>query len=276
MHKVDSHHHFWKYDPGEYAWINESMGAIKRDFLPENLLKEMAKTGIRAVVSVQARQSIEETRWLLELADDNPFIKGVVGWAPLVDPSVEGFIEEVASHSRLKAIRHVLQDEPDGQYMLRYDFNRGIDSLKEYGLGYDILIFHYHLPAAVTFVDRHPHQIFVLDHIAKPAIQRGERKPWADDIRSLAERENVYCKLSGMVTEAEYGAWSYDRLVPYMDAVIEAFGPQRVMFGSDWPVCLLSAGYEEWVGIVARYLQPLSDDEQDAVWHGTAEKAYGL
>ena len=252
------------------------MGAIKRDFLPKNLELETKSAGIQGVVSVQARQTIEETRWLLELSESNPFVRGVIGWAPLTEDSVGDYLEDVASHPKLKGVRHVLEDEPDGEYALREDFSRGVKGLKKLGLVYDILIRHHQLPASISLVDLHPDQVFVLDHIAKPPIAAGGVQPWGDNLRSLAKRQNVYCKLSGMVTEAEYCKWTYEQLVPYMDIVLEAFGPDRIMFGSDWPVCLLSAAYDDWVKTVAKYLEPLSAEEKSAVWNDTAEKAYGL
>ena len=309
VERIDAHQHFWIYTPREYAWIDESMAAIRRNFLPAHLAAEIHAAGIDGVVSVQARQTLEETNWLLSLASQNDFIRAVVGWAPLIDPAVAGILESLAGHSRLKAVRHVLQGEPDDRYMLRDGFNRGIDVLEQFGLVYDILIFERHLPAAIEFVDRHPRQIFVLDHIAKPRIREHLISPWRENLRKLAERENVYCKLSGMITEADYKNWteedaqaaiprrqgkagtsadlgaaresvvrrnSLNDLAPYFDSVLEVFGPRRLMFGSDWPVCLAATTYSGWFDLVCQQIYLLSEDEQDSILGATATRVYGL
>ena len=274
--RIDSHHHFWKYDSAEYGWITEEMDVIRRDFLPGHLEAEIKKADIDGVVSVQARQTVEETAMLLEFARGNDFIKGVVGWVPLVSPTVESDLEALAGERKLRGVRHVLQAEPDDLYILREDFNAGIRALKRFGLVYDILILARHLPQTVTFVDKHPSQIFVLDHIAKPGIKDGLFEPWNTDMRKLAERENVFCKLSGMVTEARWQGWTVGQLRPYMDAVLEAFGPERVMFGSDWPVCLVASGYKRWLETVRGYAAKLSSDEQAQLFGATAERLYAL
>src|SRR5947209_1697753 len=195
---IDSHHHFWRYDPWEYVWISNTMGILRRDFLPGELQEHIAAAGIDGVVSVQARQTLVETQWLLDLADENDFIRGVVGWVPLTSPSVERDLERFTDRPKLKAVRHVLQDEPDDDYMLRDDFDRGIRALKRFGLRYDLLIFERHLPQAIQLVDRHPDQVFILDHIAKPRIRERVTSPWKENLRELARRTNVYCKLSGI------------------------------------------------------------------------------
>ena len=274
--RIDAHHHFWCYDPAEYDWIDDSMPALRRDFLPADLQSEIAAVGIDGVISVQARQSLAETHWLLEQAAEHDFIKAVVGWVPLVAPNVKEVLGELAYAKSFKAVRHVVQDEPDDQFLLRDDFNRGIDALAEFWLAYDILIFERHLPQAIEFVDRHPYQRFVVDHLAKPRVKAGELEPWATNLRRLAERENVYCKLSGLATEADWSNWSEDQLRPYLDTALEAFGPQRLMFGTDWPVCLLATGYRSWYDIVQRFAARLSPDEQDCIFGGTACEAYRL
>src|SRR3954470_24884154 len=228
---IDSHHHFWKYGPEEYGWISDSMSVLRRDFLPDDLRNEIASAGIDGVVSVQARQTVEETRWLLNLAATNDFIRGVVGWVPLVDDTVGPWLEQFAANPKLKAVRHVLQDEPDEHYVLRDDFNRGIRVLKRFDLRYDILVFERHLPSTIEFVDEHPGQVFVLDHLAKPKVREGILEPWRQNLCTLARRPNVYCKLSGVVTEADWNAWTPEQLAPYFDAALEAFGPNRLMFG---------------------------------------------
>jgi L-fuconolactonase len=273
---IDSHHHFWRYDPAEYGWIADSMSALRRDFLPDELLREVGGAGVDGVVSVQARQTLEETRWLLELASQHEFIRGVVGWAPLIQPDVAAHLEHLAAAAKLKAIRHVVQDEPDDDFILREDFNRGVAELRRFGLRYDILIFERHLPQAIRFVDRHPDQVFILDHLAKPRIRDGAMSPWRENIEELARRENVYCKLSGLVTEADWVRWSPGQLQPYVDVAMEAFGPGRLMFGSDWPVCLLAAGYRDWVEIVTQMTSVLSPAEQRRVLGETAVEAYNL
>jgi len=276
MIRIDAHHHFWRYTPREYPWINDSMSAIRRDFLPPHLEKEMAAAGVSGVVSVQARQSLEETWDLLRFAEQNEFIRGVVGWIPFTAPDLNRILASLAGHPKLRAVRHVLQDEPDPDYMLRADFNRGISALKPFHLVYDILIFERHLPQTIEFVDRHPEQIFVLDHLGKPSVRSGAISPWREHLKTLAERSNVYCKLSGLATEADYKNWTEEQLRPYIDVVLEAFSPRRVMFGSDWPVCLVAIPYAKWAQIVADATQGLSGAEQERIWSGTATEAYRL
>lgn len=274
--KIDAHQHFWKYTPEEYEWIDESMAAIRRDFLPEDLQTEIRQTGIDGVVAVQARQTLEETRWLLDLVSQYDFIRGVVGWVPLTSPDLRSVLDNLSRDRKLKAVRHVLQGEADDRYMLREDFGRGIELLKEFKLTYDILVFERHLPHATKFVRSHPEQMFVLDHIAKPRIGDGILSPWRENICSLAKYPNVYCKLSGMVTEADYQAWKEDDLKPYFDVVLDAFGPERVLFGSDWPVCLVAASYQTWWAVVSNQISELSDSEQSAILGATATRVYHL
>ena len=276
MPKIDAHHHFWHYDPVEYGWIDDSMRVIRRDFLPPDLKPAMDAAGISGAVSVQARQTVEETQWLLEFAAKLQFIRGVVGWAPLIDPAVGDVLAQMAQNPKLRAVRHVLQGERDPFYMLRTDFNRGIDELKPLGLAYDILIFERHLPQTIEFVDRHPDQIFIVDHLAKPRLRERAISPWRENLRDLARRPNVYCKISGLVTEADYTAWTPEQLQPYIETVLEAFGPSRTMFGSDWPVCLVAIDYKPWVDLVASAIQSLSGDEHERFWSGTAVEAYCL
>jgi L-fuconolactonase len=274
--RIDSHHHFWRYKPAEYDWIGEDMGVLRRDFLPEHLAAEIRAVRIDGVVSVQARQTVAETAALLEFAAANDFIKGVVGWVPLISPTVDRDLAAFASAEKLRGVRHVLQGEPDDFYILRSDFNAGIRALRGTGLVYDILIFERHLPQTCTFVDRHPDQVFVLDHISKPRIKDGVFEPWNTEIRELAKRDHVFCKLSGMVTEASWSAWTPELLQPYVDTVLEAFGPARTMFGSDWPVCLVASGYTRWMETVERFTAALSEDEQARIFGGTATQVYRL
>lgn len=274
--KIDSHHHFWSYDPVEYGWIDDAMRVIRCDFLPSDLRAEIAATGVAGVVSVQARQSLVETDWLLNFAQQHDFIRGVVGWVELCSPRVVADLERFAANPKLKSVRHVVQGEPDDNFILRDDFNRGIRELRRFKLAYDILIFERHLPQTIRFVDAHPDQVFVLDHLAKPRIKANEFEPWNRNLRELARRPNVYCKASGMATEAEYGSWTEPQLRRYFDAALEAFGPRRLMFGSDWPVCLVACDYGRWHRLVSKWISELSPAEQERVLGGTAIEAYNL
>lgn len=273
---IDSHHHFWRYTAEDYGWIPPDWSVLRRDFFPADLAAEIASAGVDGVITVQARQSLEETEWLLGLAAQHAFIRGVVGWVPLVDPAVESHLDRFAASPKLRSVRHVLQGESDDAYMLRADFNRGISALTRRGLAYDILILERHLPHAITFVDRHPDQVFILDHIAKPRIAAGELEPWARNIRELARRPHVACKLSGMVTEADVTTWTPDQLQPYFDIVLDAFGPRRLLFGSDWPVCLAGVGYARWKATVTNALRALSATEQAAVFGDNARTFHRL
>lgn len=274
--RIDTHQHFWRYNANEYPWIGQGMDSLRRDFLPADLQLAMSRAGISQSVPVQARQSVAETEWLIRLADENPFIAGVVGWIPLTNANVAGDLERLVTNRKLKGIRHVLQDEPDSHYMLRADFNAGISLLPQFGLVYDILIFERHLPQTIEFVDRHPDQVFVLDHLAKPRVRDNLLSPWRENISEIAKRPNIFCKLSGLVTEAGWLAWSPRDFDPYFDTILESFTPKRILFGSDWPVLLLAAAYEQWVQVVERAISPLSTEEQEQIWSGTAAVVYGL
>jgi len=273
---VDSHQHFWRYNAREYDWIDDDLAAIRRDFLPDDLAREIGLAGVDAVVSVQARQTLDETDWLLGLAEKHDFIAGVVGWVPLTAPTVADTLARLAGNPRLCGVRHVLQGEADPDFAAREDFTAGIAALRELGLAYDILIYERQLPMAMALVDRHPDQVFVVDHVAKPRIRDGILSPWRERIRELGRRPNVFCKLSGMVTEADPRAWTRASLEPYAQAALEAFGPSRVMFGSDWPVCLAGCGYAQWLGTVRELCRGLSAAEREEVLGGTARDAYGL
>jgi L-fuconolactonase len=274
--RIDAHQHFWHYSPQEYGWIGPDMAVLKQDRLPEDLAPLLAASGIDGTVAVQARQSLAETQWLLDLADQHSWIKGVVGWVDLRCPDLPAQLERFSAHPRFRGVRHVVQDEPDDRFMLGDDFQRGIGQLAEFGLTYDILIFARHLSAAYELVARFPEQPFVLDHIAKPLIVDGVLEPWATYIRRLAAFPNVWCKVSGMVTEADWHGWQPVDFRPYLDVVFEAFGPSRIMFGSDWPVCTLAGSYAQVVGLVQVYVEQLSVDEHAAVWGETARQFYGL
>lgn len=253
------------------------MPALRRDFTISDLQREIGANGIDGVVSVQARQSIEETSCLLETAQANPCVRGVVGWLPLAEPGIRGELEKWSQHKLLKGVRHVVQDEPDDAFLLRADFNEGVGLLKEFGLVYDILIYAKHLPYAIEFVDLHPEQPFVLDHIAKPTIRQAHfDQCWAEQIRELAKRAHITCKFSAVVTEVRDPEWSTELLRPYWEVALEAFGPSRLMFGSDWPVCLLRSEYSRWVTTVEELSAPLSQAEKAALWGTTAIAAYRL
>jgi L-fuconolactonase len=273
--RIDSHHHFWRYTAKEYDWISAEMKVIRRDFLPPHLATEIEQAGIDGVVSVQARQTVDETRFLLDFAASNAFIKAVVGWVPLVEKDVTRHIESFRGHPKLKGFRHVVQGEPDDNFILRTDFNDGIRKLHHWGYTYDILIYEKHLPQSVRFVDRHPQQVFIVDHIAKPAIKSNSFAGWAKNIRDIAKRPNVFCKVSGMVTEADWQSWTPEQLQRYFDTVLEAFGPKRLMFGSDWPVCLVACGYTKWVRTVEAAYSKLSAGERAWIFGLTAKQAYG-
>jgi L-fuconolactonase len=271
---IDSHHHFWKYSSQEYGWIDDARSSIRRDFLPPDLEHEIKAADIDGVISVQARQTLEETDWLLSAAEEYSFIRGVVGWLPLAALEAGVLIERYAAHPKLKGVRHVVEAEADG-FMDGAEFNRGIAEIKNQFV-YDILIEARQLEETIRFVDRHPKQIFVLDHIAKPLIKARVLQPWQTQITELARRENVFCKVSGMTTEAEYSGWSPQQLQPYFDVVLSAFGPQRLLFGSDWPVCLVATEYSRWAQTVRDWTQSLSPDEQAAIMGENACCVYRL
>jgi L-fuconolactonase len=273
--RLDSHQHFWNYSATEYPWIKREW-PIRRDFLPPDLWPELKATGLDGCIAVQARQSLKEARWLLELADLHPIIKGVVGWVDLRADDVEAQLKRFAPHSRFVGVRHVVQDEPDEDFMLRAEFQRGISRLKQFNLAYDILIFPKQLPAAIKLVAKFPAQRFVLDHIAKPFIRAGTLEPWATQVRELAKSGNVWCKVSGMVTEAKWRAWKPADFRPYLDIVFDAFGEDRLMFGSDWPVCLLAGSYAEVFDLVADYIATLPGPARKKILGDNAARFYGV
>ncbi len=279
---IDAHHHLWHYTPVDYAWIGPDMAVLQRDFLPADLAtlihtsEAPRHSPITGSVVVQARQTLEETHWLLDLADATPLIHGVVGWLPLESPDLPAMLHSLASRAKLKGLRHVVQDEPDPDFLLRPAFNRGIDSLADTGLAYDLLILEHQLPAADRFVRLHPRQLFVLDHLAKPRIREQLLQPWHDDLRRLAENPNVVCKLSGLVTEADWSAWTPEHLYPYLDAVLRIFGPERLLAGSDWPVCLLASEYHAWWTLLEDWARPLPLSARRQIFSENARRLYQL
>jgi L-fucono-1,5-lactonase len=273
--RIDAHQHFWRYTPEEYAWIGAPLAALKRDFLPSDLQPLFAQHGIDACIAVQARQSLAETSWLLELAGEHPWIGGVVGWVDLRAPDAPQQVANAARDPRLVGLRHVAQDEAD-DFLLREDFGRGLAHLARHDLVYDVLIYARQMPAAIELAARLPAQTFVLDHLGKPALGRREREPWTAHLRALAAHSNVSCKLSGLVTETDWTRWRPMDITPYLNTALEAFGVERVMFGSDWPVCTLAASYERWLELVGGWSSTLTPAERDAVFGTTAARIYGL
>ena len=273
--RIDSHQHFWKYSEAEYPWIGKNT-PLQRDWLPADLEREAAKVHIEGSVVVQARQTLEESGWLLQLADKSPFIKGVVGWVDLQSEKVAEDLAALSKHKKFVGVRHVVQSEPDLEFMLRPQFLRGLRELHPFDFSYDLLPYPKHLPVTIQVVEKFPQLRFVLDHIAKPMIRAGIMQPWKDDIRELAKHENVFCKISGMVTEAKMPGWKKEDFRPYLDVVVEAFGENRVMFGSDWPVCLLAGSYEQVHGLAADYFKPFSATAQEKFFGGNAAKFYRL
>lgn len=274
MH-IDAHQHFWVYNQRDYEWIDERMASIRCDFLPADLKPQLQHAGFEGSVLVQVRQTLGETRWLLELAENNPFILGVVGWVDLRSPHVRADLQSFAGKSKLVGIRHIVQAEPDG-FLFDQNFLRGISVLEEFDLAYDLLIYSKHLPQAVEFVRRFPRQRFVLDHLAKPPVKSGVSDVWARGIRELAAFPNVYAKLSGLVTEADWQAWQPEDVRPYLDVAFECFGPTRLMIGSDWPVCLVAAPYARVMNLVKDYISGCDEKEREAVLGGNAATFWRL
>jgi len=273
--RIDAHQHFWRYQPERDAWITGSMAAIRRDFLPVDLEGALVAAGLHGSVAVQADQSLEETHFLLDLAREHAFVRGVVGWVDLLAPDLEPTLEALAEDPLLVGVRHIAQAEAD-DWLAREDVAAGIGRLGGFGLTYDILIHHWQIPAAQVLVDRLPAQPFVVDHLAKPPIRGAVLEPWATHMRELSRRPNVWCKLSGMVTEADWQGWRRADLRPYLDVALETFGPERLMFGSDWPVCLLAADYTAVVDAVAEVAASLTPAEREAVFGATARRFYWL
>ena len=274
---IDSHHHLWEYSTEEYGWINDEMAVLRQNFLIPELQQIADQSDVNGFVSVQARQSVAETETLLALANQEPLIQGVVGWVPLADPSVGEVLDRFTNEHLLKGIRHVVQDEPVDDFVLNADFNRGVAELSGRGLVYDLLIYARQLPASIDFVDRHPSLQMVLDHIAKPTI-RGQvfDEEWAKNFRELAKRDNISCKFSGVVTEVRDEGWSVNQIRRYWDVALEAFTPKRLMFGSDWPVCLLKTGHTRWVETVRELASELSEHEQADFFAANAIRDYQL
>ncbi len=274
--QIDAHQHFWKYEPTRHSWIDSSMKTLKMDFMPQDLREVLLSNKMDGCVSVQVDQTPAETDFLLDLADHEPFIKGVVGWMDLKSPDIQNQLEAYHHRNKLKGFRHIVQGEADPNFMLGSDFLRGISLLERFKYTYDILIFPHQMGAALELIKKFPDQLFVIDHLAKPYIKSGYFDGWAVMMRAIAVYPNVYCKLSGMITEADHNAWSAEQINPYMDLVFEAFGTGRIMFGSDWPVCLLAGSYTRVKDLVTGYIAALSSAEQAGIMGHNAISFYQL
>lgn len=276
MKKVDAHQHFWQYDPEKHGWISERMEVLKKDFMPPDLKKEMEAVDIDSCIAIQADQTEKETQFLLSLAEEYGFIDGIVGWLDIQAHDFNKKLERFVQHEKFKGLRHIVQDEPDDRFLLQPDFLNGMSILGHYHLPYDILIYARHLPVAVEFASKFPDQKFVVDHIAKPKIEEQKIEDWENGIRELAQHPQMYCKVSGMVTEADWKHWKTEDFKRYLDVIFDAFGMDKLMFGSDWPVCTLAAGYDEVVQLLEEYIAPLPAKEQQLILGGNAKRFYNL
>ena len=276
MKRIDSHQHFWQYNPAEHTWMTNAMQALKRNFMPTDLSPLLNQIGFDGCIAVQARHSLEETNWLLNLANENDFIKGVVGWVDLRSPNIHDVLLSYSRQRKLVGVRHVVHDEPDDNFMLQPAFQNGIAALKEFKLTYDLLLFPKHIPVALQLLEKFPEQLFVLDHIAKPFISTKEFSPWKEDLKELAKHPNVYCKLSGMVTEAKWNDWKEDDFKQYLDIVTESFGTNRIMIGSDWPVCTLAGNYSATMNVVINYANQFSKEISDKILGGNCIDFYKI
>lgn len=276
MLKIDAHQHFWKFDPVRDSWIDETMAAIRRDFLPEDLEPVLKQNGLDGCVVIQSEQSEAENAFQLKNAAENSFIKGVVGWVDFCSDQVEERLEYYSQFKLMKGFRHMLQAKPDASFMLQKSFLNGVSLLQKFRFTYDLLIFPLHLQNAKKLVSAFPNQLFVIDHIAKPNIKSKDIDSWKKDMQAMGELENVSCKVSGMVTEADWENWQQTDFTPYLDIVFEAFGAKRILFGSDWPVCNVAGGYEKMLSIVQNYTSALTQNEQALFWGKNAVQFYNL
>lgn len=275
MKIIDSHQHFWQFDPKRDSWIDDTMKILQRDFMPEDLLPRLNENNVVGSIAVQADTSVEETTFLIDLAEKYPFILGVVGWVDFCRNDVGETLAQLSNHDALKGYRHIVQKEPNG-FLDREDFRAGIQHLAKYNYTYDILLYPHQLEEAYRFVKEFPNQRFVVDHLAKPYIKAKEVNPWKTHIEQLATFPNVYCKLSGMVTEADWETWEYKDFIPYLDIIINAFGTDRLLFGSDWPVCLLGGSYTKILQLVMTYFDSFSPTEKKAIFYKNTKQFYQL
>ena len=274
MEKIDSHQHFWNFDPVRDKWITEEMQILRKDFLPQELIPVLKNSGFEGCIAVQAQESEKENHFLLYLASQNSYIKGIVGWLDFFADNIEERISYFSSFEKIKGFRYILQSAKDRALMLSPAFRNGLSKLRKFGFTYDILILEDQMPFVSELVAGYPEQLFVIDHLAKPSIKDSRIVEWKKQIQRLSVHENVFCKISGIVTEANWGDWKYSDLLPYLDVVFEAFGTKRVMYGSDWPVCLLAASYGQVLAVVKEYISTFSIDEQNNFWGGNASRFY--
>lgn len=275
MKIIDTHQHFWKYNSTDFGWVTDEMQVLRKDYLPDELAVIIKKNQVNSCIAVQADQSENETNFLLELAAKNSFISGVVGWVDLRNPNIEERLLYYKAFPKLKGFRHILQSEAPS-FMLQEDFLYGISLLQKYNYTYDILIFPKHLDAALELVKKFPQQSFVIDHMAKPDINHKEIHLWEKGMREIGKYANVSCKLSGLVTEANWQTWTNQDLAPYMQIIVQAFGIDRIMFGSDWPVCLLASTYDRWLSVVKDFFLPYTIEDQEKVFYKNAISFYHL
>jgi len=273
---VDSHQHFWQVGLFDYPWMTPELGVLYRDFRPEMLAPIRQGNGVAQTILVQASNSIAETRWLLSLAEEHSFIAGVVGWVDLQSDQAADQLDELAADAKFKGVRHLVESEPADDWLARPRVIHGLRQLSSMGLSYDLLVHTRHLKHARTAVDHCPDLRFVIDHLAKPPIASGEIDEWARQMKEIAIAPNVWCKLSGLVTEASRTSWRVEDFIPYVDRALEYFGPQRLMFGSDWPVCLLAASYEQVIEVFQTLLADLSDEERELIFAKNASQFYRI
>jgi len=274
--RIDAHQHFWRYDSKRDTWITDSMSVLRRDYLPEDLLGELHRNQMDASIVVQADQSENETAFLLDLAERYSFIAGVVGWVDLRARNLPDLLGHYSHFNKLRGFRHIVQSEPDDRFLLRDEVVRGIGYLQQFNFTYDILIYPKQMPAVLGLMEQLPNQRFVIDHIAKPPIRANQIATWANLLRAMASNPMVYCKVSGLITEADWRSWRADEFKPYLDVVFEAFGTGRLLFGSDWPVCLLAGTYQQVKELIVDYMKDLPDSHQEEVLGGNAERFYSL
>jgi L-fuconolactonase len=274
--KIDTHQHFWKYHPVKDAWITDDMAVLQQDYFPEQVWPLMKACGVAGCVAVQADQSEDETLYLLECAERFPFIQGVVGWIDFKDPKIQKRLYHFAQFPKLKGFRHIVQAEPNEQFLLEPEFCNGIAALAPYNFTYDILIYSKHIPAAVSFAKKFPEQNFILDHLAKPNIREGEFETWKQEIEGFRDLKHVSCKLVGLTTEADWKHWKLEEFTRYLDVVVSVFGVDRLMFGTDWPVCLVGASYQQTCEILEHYMRSWPAEDQEKVWSLNAKRIYNL
>jgi L-fuconolactonase len=275
--KIDSHQHFWEFDKVlDKSWISDSMSVLRQDFSPTQVQPLMLEKGIEGCVAVQADQTEDETHYLLDLANKYSIIKGVVGWVDFRAPNIDERLEYFSGFKALKGFRHIVQAEKEDDFLLRKDFCEGISLLKKYNFTYDILIYPKHLKHAIKFVERFPDQKFVIDHIAKPFIKDQIIKEWKEELEVFGKYENVYCKMAGLVTEADWDNWKFEDFSSYVSITLDIFGTDRVMFGSDWPVCLPSASYSQVCEIIEKNTSFLNSEEKEKLWGLNCSNFYGL